>query len=216
MEIDFEDMIQRADQGGEAERVQKRGTIKATDGVIPIFHQREIADEPASAREGRPIYRVEDWIEIICPGSRDRVLRPVLKKDKERFAEQWESYKRGDHHQVTDGTPITQWQGVSRQRAAELRASGIYTVEQLADATDNTLQRLGMDARKLQEAARKFVAGTAEATAERKRREEVEGMMRDQNRIIEQLEARLAELEGVKHGADDPTDRAERRPKHRD
>lgn len=210
MDLSFEDAINAAETATLPERAQRKGTIKATDGVIPIFHTREVEDVPATEREGRPIFRVEDWIEIICPGSRDRVLRPVTQRDKDRFPEQWESFKRGDAH-TASGTPVGQWQGVSRQRAAELRAIGLYTVEQLAEAGDHVLQRLGMDARTLRDQAQKFVAGATEANAERKRREEVEAMMRDQNAIIEKLEARLAELEGVKNGADTTADRAERR-----
>jgi hypothetical protein len=197
MNIDhnFEVMIQQADVSRLGANAATKGVIKATDGCIPIFHKRDSLDERASEEQGRPIYRSEDWLEIISPGSKDRPLRPASPADKVKYAEQWESYKRGDAREIADGTPITEWQGIPRARAMELRALGIYTVEQLAQAPDTALARIGMESRALQNAARKFVSDETDLSLERKLRAEADARAAEQQATIEELTRRLAALE---------------------
>jgi hypothetical protein len=191
--LDFSDSIAAANRERSA-RTETRGSIRVTDGVIPVFYTKEIQDMAASEAAGRPIYRSEPWIEIIVPGSRDKVTMPVRPDHKARFPEQWESFERGDAHQIADGTPIVEWQAIPRTRAMELRAQGFFTVEQLADAGDNQLQRAGGDARRLQEQAKAFVSGQRELDRERELRAEIEAKFADMVARNEELARRVADL----------------------
>lgn len=204
--LDFGDTVAAAMREQSATS-NARGHIRATDGVIPVFFPKEIHDEAASAEAGRPIYRSVDWIEIIVPGSRDRVSCPVRIEHQRRFPEQWESYRRNEERVVADGTPITEWQGIARTRAMELRAQGFYTVEQLAAAGENQLAKAGQDARKLQEQAAAYIEAQGALDSERRIRAELESKFAEQVAKTAELSAQVAELMrklGEDDGADNP------------
>jgi hypothetical protein len=195
-----------------------RGNIRVTDGVIPVFFSKDAEDVAASEEAGRPIYKAEPWIEIIVPGSRDRISCPVRVEHQKRFPEQWESYKRNEDRVVADGTPITEWQGIARTRALELRALGFYTVEQLADAGENQLAKAGADARRVQEQAQAFIATNGALESERRIRADVEAKFAEQVAKTAELAAQVAELMrklGDDDGADNPAGGASGRTRGR-
>lgn len=173
--------------GARQQAPRSAGMIKATDGVIPLFYKMPIFDKGASEESGEAVYRDVDYVEIVVPGQRDKWIGPVNEKHIERFAEQYESYKRGDVH-AEQGTPITHWQGIPPQRAQELRALRVYTVEILAELPDSAAQRLGQDFNALRKMAQKFVAQAGAAAALGKTVEQ-------QQREIADMAARQAELE---------------------
>jgi hypothetical protein len=222
-DVDFSDAIEAATRQRETP-APARGNIRVTDGVIPMFYTTEVEDKRASDEAGRPIYRSEDWIEILVPGSRDRVRTPVRKEHRARFPEQWESYKRGDDRDVAGGTPIGEWQGISRTRAAELKAQSFYTVEQLATASDQQIARLGHDARALQKQAQDYIAGREVLESERKLRAEIESQYATAAAELAELRRELAALrdrmnwpdsEAIADGADNTAARSGRRPRDR-
>jgi hypothetical protein len=204
--LDFSDTVDAAMREQSA-TTNARGNIRVTDGVIPVFFSKEREDTAASEEAGRPIYKSEPWIEIIVPGSRDRVSCPVRIEHQRRFPEQWESYKRNEERVVADGTPITEWQGIARTRALELRAIGFYTVEQLANAGENQLAKAGADARRVQEQAQAFIAAQGALESERRIRADVEAKFAEQVAKTAELSAQVAELMrklGEDDGADNP------------
>lgn len=191
--LDFGDTVAAAMREQSATS-NARGHIRATDGVIPVFFPKEIEDAAASEQAGRPIFKAVDWIEIIVPGSRDRVSCPVRIEHQKRFPEQWESYKRQEARTVADGTPITEWQGIPRTRAMELRALGFYTVEQLAEAPENQLAKAGADARRVQEQAAAFIKSNNELEGERRLRSELEAKFSELVALNQELAGQLTEL----------------------
>lgn len=190
--IDFDQMIRQAQ--GEQARTSSRGRIQVTDGVIPIFHKREIKDKAASDAAGRVVNKQVDFIEIIVPGQRDRVIGPVRQDHKDRFPEQWEAYERGDTETIV-GTPVTEWQGVSRLRASELRANQVYTVEQLADLPDGVAHRIGPDFQALKAAARQFLSGRSELDVLRVDMAKALQARAEKDAELDELKAQLARLQ---------------------
>jgi hypothetical protein len=72
----------------------------------------------------------------------------VLNSHKTRFPIQWARYQNrlGTEEQEVVGTPVSEWPLVSKSQAEELRAMKFYTVESIANASDQQLQRMGMAA----------------------------------------------------------------------
>lgn len=212
--LDFTDSIAGAERDRMARDAPGRGNIQVTDGVIPMFFAKERLDQNASFAAGRPIYVSDDWIEIIVPGSRDKPTSPVRIDHQKRFPQQWESYKSGDARNVAGGTPITEWQAVARTRAAELKAQGFYTVEQLAAASDTQRQKIGADARFLVDQASAFIAGRNELDSERRLRAEMETKYAEQVAAMADMQRTLTDmqrkLDGDDYGADDQGGNAER------
>ena len=96
-------------------------------------------DRQATLKEGRPIFKDTEMIDIKIPGSRNTgVCRPASPKDKQRFAEHYAAFK-GRMEAPSDGTPLTEWPLITRSMCENLAFVHIKTVEQLAGASDQNL-----------------------------------------------------------------------------
>lgn len=132
---------------------------KAHDGAVPNFY---MGTEPNPARtktEGRAIFDEIEMVEMRIPGDKTLVLHaPVEDKHRERWAEEYAAFKRGEQRAAT-GTPLEHWAhpAMTRGRVAELKASNILSVDELALVPDNLLAKLGGTARAEREAAIAFI-----------------------------------------------------------
>lgn len=125
------------------------------------FYMRSEQDNFQSEKQGRPIFFEEPYIEIMCPGRQDLTIdTPVRAKHKLNFPRQWQvfenSQRTADQMQLT-GTPLEQWPQVTRQQAEELKGRRFYTVEQIANCTEQQAQALGMAGSMLRQKAKIFL-----------------------------------------------------------
>ena len=104
------------------------------------FFVEPLKNEARSAQEGRPIFEDVEWISIMAPGSRNEVRRPSRPGDVERFPQHYARFKAREEQEVLDGTPLTEWTGITRSQAEELKFWNIRTVEQLAACSDQNTQ----------------------------------------------------------------------------
>lgn len=113
------------------------------DTAIPRFFTEPMQDDAKSAEAGRPIFRDVEFIEIRVPGDKDNIpRRPVKDKDRQRFARQYEAWKRNQAN-PTEGTPLSEWPPLSKSQVEELRHFGVLTLESLAGLSDGQLDRIG-------------------------------------------------------------------------
>lgn len=116
--------------------------VSDKDTAIAFFRDESIENKSASKKEGRPVFDAVTVVEIIVPGSRDIVCRPVEEKDKERWPNQWAQYQ-NKQKQTPDGTPIDELSTASAVERATCKALSVLTVEALANYSDAGLHRLG-------------------------------------------------------------------------
>ncbi len=133
------------------------------DPVQPRFHIEPVQDDAATAQQGRPIFRNEERVQFIMPGSPNQPVFRVDDSHKERWPEQYAAFRRGEEHAV-DGTPLEHWPIVTRAMVMELKALGIFTVEQCSGLSDIALQRIGRGGYALRERAKAYL-DEAEALA---------------------------------------------------
>jgi hypothetical protein len=98
---------------------------------------------------GRPIYKEFDFVHICVAGDTlTEIDTFALQQHKTRFPIQWANYmnRQGANDEEVVGTPVSEWPLVSKSQAEELRAMKFYTVESIANASDQQLQRMGMAA----------------------------------------------------------------------
>ena len=113
------------------------------------FYKRPVQQEQESLEAGRPIYKEFDFVHICVAGDTlTEIDTYVLPSHKTRFPIQWANYmnRQGANEPEVVGTPVAEWPLVSKSQAEELRAMKFYTVESIAGASDQQLQRLGMAA----------------------------------------------------------------------
>ena len=113
------------------------------------FYKRPVQQEQETLEAGRPIYKEFDFVHICVAGDTlTEIDTYALASHKTRFPIQWANYQNrlGSDDQEVVGTPVSEWPLVSKSQAEELRAMKFYTVESIANASDQQLQRMGMAA----------------------------------------------------------------------
>ena len=113
------------------------------------FYKRPVQQEAETLAEGRPIYKEFDFVHICVAGDTlTEIDTYALQSHKTRFPIQWANYQNrlGADDQEVIGTPVGEWPLVSKSQAEELRAMKFHTVESIANASDQQLQRMGMAA----------------------------------------------------------------------
>lgn len=110
--------------------------------LLVKFYVKAVQDKEASLKEGRPIFKDVEYIDIRAPGSRDNVARPASPHDKSRFAKHYKAFKeRTSDDEVVEGTLLAEWPLISRSQVEELGFFNVKTVEQLVNMSDANAQR---------------------------------------------------------------------------
>lgn len=118
----------------------------ANSRLAVFFHKKMKQNESKTAQEGRPIFDEVIYIKKMVPGDNLNIIdRPMYDSDKNEFPMQWAHFqnKQGDD-QMISGTPLIEWPMITTAQAEELRALKFYTVEQIADASDAQITKIGM------------------------------------------------------------------------
>jgi hypothetical protein len=113
------------------------------------FYKKPIQQEQESIDAGRPIYKEFDFVHICVAGDTlTEIDTYALQQHRQRFPIQWANYMNrvGANDEEVVGTPVAEWPLVSKSQAEELRAIKFFTVEAIANASDQQLQRMGMAA----------------------------------------------------------------------
>ena len=140
-----------------AEISSAHSSNQGKDILIPMFYRRAVQDKLSSEKEGRPIFREEDYIQIHIPGDKNTIIdRKVRDDDRKRWAVQWQAYV-DNATQPINGTPLEQWPALSVSQIAELKALHVPTIEVLSELPESGLQKIGMGAREMQARARAFL-----------------------------------------------------------
>lgn len=124
--------------------------------IVPRFFLHEQQDDLGTARAGRPIFRIEERVEIIMPGNPlTRPVQRVTDEHRERWPKEYEAFKKGEELSH-EGTPLEYWPVLNRAMIRELKALDIYTIEQVAELSDLAVQRIGMGGLKMRELAKAY------------------------------------------------------------
>lgn len=118
----------------------------ADSRLAVTFYKRSMKQEDESLAAGRPIFKEFDFVRICVPGDNLTEIDTYANEShKQRFPRQWAYYQNqvAGQEQII-GTPIEQWTIISRSQADELKGIKFHTVESVANASDQQLQRIGM------------------------------------------------------------------------
>ena len=153
---------------------------------------------PFSLAAGRPIFKDFDFVRICVPGDTLTEIDTYANEShKQRFPRQWAYYQNqvSSQEQVI-GTPIEEWTIISRSQAEELKGIKFRTVEDVANCSDQQLQRIGMMAgmnpHSFREKAKSFL-NLAEKVGDVNQREAEMEKLRQENAAIKaEADAKLA------------------------
>jgi hypothetical protein len=161
--------------------------------MLVKFEYRSVQDQAATAEQGRPIFKERLYIDMKIPGSREGIVKPARPADISRFQRHYEAFK-ARVELPTEGTPLSEWPGITRSRAEELAYINIKTVEQLASVNDSIAGNM-MGGNTLKASAQKWLDRATDGVTADKLSVELadrDEQMRDMQAQLEDLKVQLA------------------------
>ncbi len=161
------------------------------------FFMEPVEDELASAREGRPIYRELEMVEIYMPGNPySKPVQEVNDSHRQRWPKEYEAFKQG-MEVALNGTPLEEWCILKRTQVFELKALGFLTVEDIANCSDLATQR-AMGLSELRNRAHAFLDDAAAMALVETRSKENE-VLRSQLASLQEQVNQLGEITQRQH-----------------
>lgn len=189
--------------------------MSTDQGIPPLveFEQRPVEDRNATIEAGCPQYVNVDYAIVTPMGSKDRIERVATEwlEDKEaqadlgRFPPDWlrmfrqkyADFKAGVETPL-EGTSIKTWTFLNPAQVKNLLSWKVLTVEQLAQANQETISRIGMGGVALKQAAQDFIAQAndsgkvvAELAKLRAEKETMALQLKELSSKVEQLKAQV-------------------------
>jgi hypothetical protein len=152
------------------------------------------------AKDVDPKWDGKPFVRINIPGDKTTIIeQPVTEEHKKRFPRQYLYFqmKQNEQDAPAVGTSLDIWftdgnGDITRGHIEELRILKFQTVEQVANASDAQLQRIGMGGTGLREKAKAFLA--------RRNRSETENQLDETKKQLAELQAQMAALMARKPG----------------
>ncbi len=161
----------------------------ADRGLVVRFYMGTKPDEKASEKEGRPIFKEREFVQILIPGDKTLTIdRPVMASDRARFPRQYAAFKNSQGEAVL-GTPLIGWPAVTETQRKELEFFNIRTVEALASVADGFASNM-MGVQGLKLAAQKFIAQSKDSAVVNKLNAE----LAQRDILLATMQEQLAEL----------------------
>ena len=176
--------------------------IQGADSRLAVqFYKKSMKQEDASNEAGRPIFKEFDFVRIMIPGDNLTEIDTYAQEShKQRFPRQWAHYlNQTAGHEDIVGTPLDQWPQVTRSQAEELRGLKFYTVESIADCSDQQLQRIGMVAgmspHNFRLKAKAFLNLANDSAEVAQRESELQALREEYAKIKAETDAKLAAMQ---------------------
>ncbi len=145
----------------------------------------------------REPHKGQPFVRIMTPGDKTSIIeQPAADHYKRRFQRQWLSFQAATNAGSVIGTTLESWHQdrpdqLTDGQLMELQILKFQTVEQVAQASDAQIQRVGMGAAGLRERARNYIVS---------RNASIAGDALNQNKSeIEELKAMVASLTAQIH-----------------
>lgn len=186
------------------DNAQFTGAVPDTTGLAVRFYKEPRQNEFQTKQQGRPIFEDVVMVHVVLPGNNTFDVKEIVQeRHKQRFPLQWAAFNNANGQDpLMIGTPLAQWPLIGASQAEELKALRFYTVESIAQASDATLQRMGMAAgmapHALRDRAIRFLEVAKGDAAVNRQAEEIERLRTEQaekdKKHAEQLQAMQAQL----------------------
>ena len=170
--------------------------------MIVRFYKRAVKNNFKTKQEGRPIFEDKIYCEYYPAGS--TLLKmdvPAHEAHKMRFSKQWAYYQStqgGDSREL--GTPLSQWALLSPADVENLKGLKFNTLENIAGASDQALQVLGMGAggmapHVLRTRAQAYLAAAQDTALPQKQAEDIEALKKQVSDLTDLLKAKAPVVE---------------------
>jgi hypothetical protein len=163
------------------------------------FFMGEVKRGKKSDEEGRPIMELVEHISIAFPGSRDVFEGPVEEHHKRQYPQHYANWKKNSEEKTVVGTLLSEWPQISRSLVEQFNTVGVYTVEQLAGASDTALDRMGADSMTMHKKAKAWLELAKESASGMNLAKENKALLAKVDKLtaeMDEMSAKFEELTG--------------------
>lgn len=189
------------------------GLFQSEDGAALRFFVAPDKNNFQTEKQARPIYDEVLYVEVITPGSRESapVFELERKHDKAtgieeptrtphfaKYVKQIEAFRSGGPGADMRGTPLSGWPALDVSLIATLNEGRIYTVEALANISDEKLRVIGPGGSTLRERAKAFLdaaAGNAPSEALAAENAALREQIAQQQNTMQSMQEAIAKLQ---------------------
>lgn len=166
------------------------------------FFVKPFKNDWKSAQEGRPIFEEVTMIRIVTPGDSTNIIETPAREDhKQRFPKHWAYFERTHGQNLQTGTPLAQWPILGPAQVEMLKAMRFMTVEQIASASDDQIQKVGMGGGMapfaLRDKAKRFLMVAHDSSAVDKTAQELEALRQESAQKDETLKTMQAQMQAM-------------------
>lgn len=152
------------------------------------FYTEQVLMGLKSEQAGYPVFEPVPFVSILVPGDiGNEVCRKATEADKERFLPLWQQYE-ANQDQTVQGTSLDAWPFLNETHKHQLRYLGFTSVEQIAGASDQQLQKVGMGGFEMRTKAQAFLEAQKDSEAAQKYAQ----LAADTQRQLDEMRAQLA------------------------
>lgn len=170
------------------------GAINPDSRLNVQFFSKPVQNNFLTEKEGRPIFEDRDYIRIFTPGDNLNIIETFADKSHQnRFPRQWALYQNNKESEDQIGTPLKAWNLITPAQAEEFKALKFFTVENIANASDQQIQNIGMKGGMspyaLRDKAKLYLAASRDQALATNREQELEDTKRQLAEMKAQLDA---------------------------
>lgn len=162
------------------------------------FYQKEVPHAFETEKQGRPVFLMRDFVRIEIPGDRYNIIDTYAGENhKKQYPVEWARYLNEKADTGVDniqGTLLRDWPLLNPAQAAELKFFHFYTVEQVAQASDEQIGKIGMTVgvspHSFREKAKAYLARAKDSVIVEQQNEE----LRKRDAEIEALKKQMEEM----------------------
>lgn len=116
--------------------------MQSTHNLHVVFYKGSHKNEYLSVVEQRPFFEDKDFVRIAIPGNNTLMIDTLVEdRHKESYPVEWAQYQNSlNGVDAISGTPLKEWSLISPSTAENLKYFKFFTVEQIAQASDQQLQ----------------------------------------------------------------------------
>jgi hypothetical protein len=177
------------------EDFQQTNQQKMDEQLLVKFYVKACPDQTETRKQGRPIFKDKEYIDIRIPGDRTAgAARPARPQDKARFPRHYAAFKERTSQELNQGTPLIEWPMMTKSQAEELAFFHVKTVEQLASMSDaHTSKFMGLS--KLKRKAQEWLATAKDQRASTELHEELKSRDKTIAAQQEQMDAMMVKID---------------------
>jgi hypothetical protein len=195
-----------------------RETGASAKEFLQLFFSEEVVKNEKASEDGPPIFDVVHQVRVVVAGDRsnegpiytlwrkkhDGSEKVDDQKAYNRFKRPYEDWKTGQAP-AQSGTPLEQWPLMDKAMVATLKASHVYTVQELGSLSDEKCEAvLRRGGREWREKARVYLEEAKEAASEAKLRGELAKRDAQIEELQDQVRTLLQKQNNITPGFDPP------------